>query len=63
MVFRTLFALAAYLNLEIQQWNIKSAFPNAKLLEIIYIRQSTDFEDDTNRVCLLNKALYDLKQL
>ena len=30
--------------------------------EIIYIRQPTDFEDDTSRVCLLNKALYDLKQ-
>ena len=62
MVFRALFALAAYLNLEIQQWDIKSAFPNAKLDEEIYIMQPTGFEDNTNRVCLLNKALYGLKQ-
>lgn len=37
MIFRLLFALVAFLDLEIQQWNIKSAFLNIKLDEIIYI--------------------------
>ncbi|SLM37314.1 Reverse transcriptase, RNA-dependent DNA polymerase [Lasallia pustulata] len=58
MVFRALFAIAAHLDLEIQQWDIKSAFPNAKLDQEIYIMQPTGVEDNTNRVCLLNKALY-----
>ena len=61
MVFRAFFPIAAHLNLEIQQWDIKSAFPNAKLGEEIYVMQPTGFEDNTNRACLLNKALYGLQ--
>ncbi len=62
MVFRALFALAAFKDLEIQQWNIKLAFPNASIDEEIYVIQPIGFEENSNRVCLLNKALYGLKQ-
>ncbi len=53
MIFKALFALAVFKDLEIQQWDIKSAFPNAKPI---------GFKENSNRVCLLNKALYGLKQ-
>ncbi len=62
MVFRALFALAAFKDLEIQQWDIKSAFSNAKIDEEIYVMQPVGFEENSNQVCLLNKALYGLKQ-
>ena len=39
-----------------------SAFPNALLNEKFYIIQLKGFNDNTNRVCLLIKALYKLKQ-
>lgn len=60
--YRLLLALAAHLNWEISQWDVKSAYPNASISEIIYVQQPTGFEDGTNRVCRLNKALYGLKQ-
>ena len=64
MAYRLLFALATYLDLEIQQWDIKSAFPNAPLDEEIYVIQPTGFEDKLfpQKVCKLQKALYGLKQ-
>ena len=37
MVFRALFIIAAFIDLEIIQWDIKSAFLNAPLKEKIYI--------------------------
>ena len=62
MVYRTLFGLAAYLNLEIQQWDVVSAFPNAPLQEKIYIMQLEGYNNGSNKVYLLNKAFYGLKQ-
>jgi len=35
---------------------------NAKIDEEIYVMQSVEFEENLNQVCLLNKALYELKQ-
>ena len=60
--FRALFALAAYFNWEIHQWDVKSAFPNAPIKEEIYIEQPKGFEKGNKLVCKLNKALYGLKQ-
>ena len=64
MAYKTLFALAAYQDLEIQQWDVKSAFPNAPLNECIYVEQPHGFQDQKypTRACSLNKALYGLKQ-
>ena len=61
MVYRILFAIVAYLNLYIEQCDIKSTFPNVLLNEEIYIIQLIGFKNKTNKICLLNKALYDLK--
>ena len=47
MAYKTLLGLAAKLDWEVQQWDVKSAFPNAPLednLEI-YIEQPTGFVD------------------
>jgi hypothetical protein len=60
--YRLLLALAAYKDWEIEQWDVKSAYPNASLTETVYVQQPIGFEDGTNRVCKLNKALYGLKQ-
>lgn len=64
MAYKTLFALAAHNDLEIQQWDVKSAFPNAPLDECIYVEQPHGFQDQKypTRACFLNKALYGLKQ-
>ncbi len=64
MAYKALFAWAAYRNLEIQQWDVKSAFPNASLKEEIYMEQPTGFKNQRylTKVCLLIKALYGLKQ-
>ena len=62
--WRLLLAIAGYLDWNIRQWDVKSAFPNASLRERVYIQQPTGFEDPKypNWVCQLNKALYGLKQ-
>ena len=63
MAYKTLFALAAYQNLEIQQWDVKSAFPNVLLNESIYVEQPHGFQDQKypTKAYFLNKALYGLK--
>ena len=64
MAYKTLFVSATQNDLEILQWDVKSAFPNALLNERIYVEQPHGFQNHqySNRVCLLKKALYDLKQ-
>jgi hypothetical protein len=59
--FRALFAIAAILDWEIDQWDIKSAFPNAPIDEEIYMEQLTGFKIKKGLVCKLNKALSGLK--
>jgi hypothetical protein len=63
---RTVLALAARLNLELHQIDIKGAYLNGELTtdEIIYMRQPPGFEskDHPRRVCRLRKTLYGLKQ-
>ena len=64
MAYKALFAWATYRNLEIQQWDVKLAFPNASLKEEIFMQQPIGFinNEHPNKVCLLLKALYGLKQ-
>jgi hypothetical protein len=63
VIYRLLLALAAYKDWEIDQWDVKSAYPNAPLSETVYVQQPTGFEDpkQPNYIYLLNKALYGLK--
>ena len=62
MSYKALFAIAAALDLEIHQMDVKTAFLYGKVDEEIYVEQPTGLEDGTERVCKLNKALYGLKQ-
>src|SRR6266852_9072531 len=61
---RLLLALAALEDWEIHQMDMKSAFLNELLDEKIYMEQPEGFvdPDHLNKVCLLNKAIYGLKQ-
>jgi len=64
MAYRILFILGTYLDWEIEQWDIKSAFTNSPIDEEIYTIQPISLEDPNapTKVCRLNKALYGLKQ-
>ena len=61
---RLLLALAALEDWEIHQMDVKSAFLNGLLDEEIYMEQPQGFIDldHPNKVCLLHKAIYGLKQ-
>ena len=61
---RLLLALAALEDWEIHQMDVKSAFLNGLLDEEIYMEQPQGFvdPDHPNKVCLLHKAIYGLKQ-
>ena len=62
MSYKTLFAIAAALDLEIEQLDVKTAFLYGNIDKKIYVEQPKGQEDGLKRVCLLNKALYGLKQ-
>jgi hypothetical protein len=55
-----LLALGAKFNREIHHVNIITAFLEALLNDIIYVEQPYGFQKG-DAVCLLRKALYDLK--
>jgi transposase InsO family protein len=60
--FRTITSLAAIHSWKMFQLDVKSAYLNGHLDEEIYMKQPPGFEDDSGRVCKLNRALYGLKQ-
>jgi hypothetical protein len=47
---------------KIKQMNVKIVFLYDKIHEKIYVAQFTNFEQNVNQICKLNKILYDLKQ-
>jgi len=61
---RILLAYASSHNFKLQQMDVKSAFLNGPLHELVYVKQPPGFEDPDfpNHVYKLNKALYGLKQ-
>ncbi|KAH0685102.1 hypothetical protein KY289_022854 [Solanum tuberosum] len=61
---RTVLGLAASLNLEIEQMDVKTTFLHGDLEEEIYMEQPEGFkvEGKENFVCKLKKSLYGLKQ-
>jgi hypothetical protein len=62
MSYKALFAVAAALDLEIHQMDVKTAFLYGLVEEEIYVEQPDELGDGSGRVCRLNKALYGLKQ-
>ncbi|GJX82283.1 retrotransposon protein, putative, ty1-copia subclass [Tanacetum coccineum] len=60
---RVILSLTAYEDYELEQLDVKMAFLHGNLEETIYIRQPLGFKKGTsNKVCLLKKSLYGLKQ-
>lgn len=62
MSYKSLFAIAAALDWEIEQMDVKTAFLYGGIDEEIYVHQPEGEDDGTGRVCKLLKALYGLKQ-
>jgi len=60
---RALLALAAAEDLELQQLDIKTAFLNGELEELVYVQQPPGYSNgDSRMACRLQKALYGLRQ-
>ncbi|KAH7465285.1 Retrovirus-related Pol polyprotein from transposon TNT 1-94 [Fusarium oxysporum f. sp. matthiolae] len=62
MTYKAIFAIAAALDLELEQMDVKTAFLYGNIDEEIYVGQPEGFDDGTGRVWELRKALYGLKQ-
>jgi len=60
-MYKTLFALAAHYDLEVNQMNITTAFLYGFIDQVVYVELPHNYEL-FDKVALLNKALYDLKQ-
>ncbi|GJV04566.1 retrovirus-related pol polyprotein from transposon TNT 1-94 [Tanacetum coccineum] len=58
---RVILALTACKDYELEQLDVKTAFLHGNLKEVIYIRQPPGYEQG-NKVCLLKKPIYGLKQ-
>jgi hypothetical protein len=61
---RILLAYACAHNIKLYQMDVKSAFLNGKISELVYVEQPPCFEDPKrpNHMYKLSKALYRLKQ-
>ena len=60
---RIMLALAAYLNYEIWQMDVQTAFLNGELDEEVYMIQPEGFTSiDESKVCKLQRSIYGLKQ-
>jgi hypothetical protein len=62
MSYKALLAIAAALDLEIEQMDVKTAFLYGYIDHEIYVEQPHHMIDGTTKVCKLRKALYGLKQ-
>ena len=62
MSYKMIFAIAAALDLELEQMDVKTAFLYGGVKEEIYVTQPQGFDDKSGRVFRLRKALYGLKQ-
>ena len=59
---RTVLAISSYLDLEIMQFDVKTAFLYGPLEEDIWMDQPEGFDDESGKMCHLKKGLYGLKQ-
>lgn len=59
---RVLLAISASKRLKLRQFDVVTAFLHGDLDEEIFMTQPPGYADGTNKVCLLQKSLYGLKQ-
>jgi hypothetical protein len=59
---RMLFSLAVQLDMTIDHMDVVTAFLNGDLKEEVYMEQPEHYVSGGNKVCLLRKAIYGLKQ-
>lgn len=59
---RAILTVAIAAGMKLYQFDIKTAYLNGNLEEDIYMKQSKGFEDGSEKVCKLKRALYGLKQ-
>lgn len=59
---RILFSLANEFDLNIDHVDVTTAFLNGNLNEVIYMEQPEGFGSNNDKVCLLQKSIYGLKQ-
>ncbi|KMQ86264.1 retrovirus-related pol polyprotein from transposon tnt 1-94, partial [Lasius niger] len=59
---RLVLSIAANEHLELAQFDVKTAFLNGVIEEEIYMMPPEGFDDNSGRVCKLQKSLYGLKQ-
>ncbi|KAJ9506178.1 hypothetical protein QJQ45_015507 [Haematococcus lacustris] len=59
---QALLAVAAADDMELEHLDVKTAFLDGRLEEVIYMHQPAGNEDGSGRVCLLHRALYGLRQ-
>jgi len=59
---RSILAISAVEQLQIRQFDVKTAFLYGDLGKEIYMRQPEGFNDGTEKVCRLQRSLYGLKQ-
>lgn len=59
---RSVLAIAAITDMEMVQFDVKTAFLNGNLEETIYMEVPEGIEHKPNQVCQLKKSLYGLKQ-
>lgn len=62
MSYKVLFAIAAAMDYEIEQMDVKTAFLYGHVEDEVYVEQPTGYEEDAQSVCFLEKALYGLRQ-
>ena len=59
---KLLLAYCCQFGLYIEQMDVETAFLNGNVKSEVYVKQPPGFEDGTNRVCKLIKALYGLRE-
>jgi hypothetical protein len=62
MNYKTMYVIIAINDWEIEHMNVKTIFLYDKIHENVFVVQLTKFEQEINRICKLNKILYDFKQ-
>lgn len=59
---RAILSVTATENLQLLQFDVKTAFLYGNLTEEVYMKQPEGYSDGSDRVCKLNRSLYGLKQ-